>query len=253
MHALIVIAHPEPQSFNAQMKDVARTTLEEQGYSVEVSDLYAMGFDPLEGPHNYQAPVRPEWFEAQAEQRHAFETGTTSADVAGEIANLDRADLVIFQYPMWWFTMPAMLKGWADRVLVYGGAYTSKVRYDRGRFAGRRAILSVTTGAPEATFAHNGRNGDIDLLLWPMNFTLYYVGFTVLPPVVSSGIEGGRAYSDPAEIPGRLQGHKDELRRRLLGLDAAEALRFSGWDDWDGDGRLKPGVPGHSPFMRAEP
>ena len=48
MHALIVLAHPEPRSFNAQMKDVAVETLEGQGHEVQVSDLYAMGFDPLE-------------------------------------------------------------------------------------------------------------------------------------------------------------------------------------------------------------
>jgi NAD(P)H dehydrogenase (quinone) len=252
MHVLIVLAHPEPKSFNAQLKDVAATTLSDQGHGVEVSDLYGDGFDPLEGPRHYTDRKDPDWFVAQDEQRHAWETGTAGADVRAEIDKLERADLVIFQYPIWWFSMPAMLKGWLDRVFLYG-LYTSRVRYDRGHFLGRRAMASVTTGAPEPTFAHNGRNGDIDLLLWPMNFTLHYMGFTVLPPFVAYAIESGLAYSDPAEVPARLDGCKNALRARLSALDATEPLRFNGWDDWDESGRLKPGVPGHSAFMRSEP
>jgi NAD(P)H dehydrogenase (quinone) len=47
----------------------------------------------------------------------------------------------------------------------------------------------VTTGGPETTFHFNGRNGDIEHLLWPLNFTLYYLGFTVLSPFVAFGVE----------------------------------------------------------------
>ena len=171
MQALIILAHPEPESFNSQLKDMAATTREEAGYRVEVSDLYAIRFDPVEGPQHFREPRQPDWFSAQTEQRHAWENGTTSADTRAEVDKLEHADFVLFQYPMWWYTMPAILKGWLDWVLVYGGLYTSRMRYDAGYFSGRRAIVSVTTGGPEATFAFNGRNGDIDHLLWAMNFT----------------------------------------------------------------------------------
>jgi NAD(P)H dehydrogenase (quinone) len=253
MRTLIVLAHPEAKSFNAQLKDVAVETLEDAGHRVEVSDLYALGFDPVEGPEHFTDMKDPDWFSAQTEQRHAWEQGTTSAEVRAEIDKLERADFLLFQYPMWWYTVPAILKGWLDRVLVYGGLYTSRMRYDQGYFTGRRAMISVTTGGPEATFAHNGRNGDIDLLLWPMNFTLHYMGYGVLPPFVAYGIEGGLKYSDPDSIPARLQGYKEALAARLGALEEAEPLKFNGWDDWDEDGRLKPGLPGYSPFMRAQP
>lgn len=253
MRALIVLAHPEAKSFNAQLKDVAATTLEAAGYGIEISDLCAMKFDPVEGPRHFQEPRQPDWFSAQTEQRHAWDNGTTSADVQAEIDKLERADFVFFQYPMWWFTMPAILKGWLDRVLVYGGLYTSRIRYDAGYFSGRRAMLSLTTGGTEATFAHNGRNGDIDLLLWPMNFTLHYMGYSVLPPFVAFGIEGGIKYSDPASMPARLEGYKDALHNRLALLEESEPLKFNGWNDWDEDGCLKPGIEGYSPFMRAKP
>src|SRR6202008_2020085 len=101
----------------------------------------------------------------QAEQRHSSEAGMIPAMVAAEIERLDCADLLILQYPMWWHLPPAMLKGWLDRGFIYGGVYGSQRRFERGRFVGRRAMLSLTVGTSEATYAFNGRSGDIDLLL----------------------------------------------------------------------------------------
>ncbi len=110
---------------------------------------------------------------------------------------MDRADLLVLQYPMWWHLPPAMLKGWFDRVLVYGTVYTSATRFENGRFAGKRAMLSVTVGTSRATYEHDGRCGDIDLLLWPVNFTLAYVGYEILAPFVSYGVEAGLRYTRP--------------------------------------------------------
>ena len=98
-----------PLSFNAQMKDVAAAALQARGHSVEVSDLYAQDFHPAEGPRHFAPRARPERFGAQTEQRHAHEQGTTSQEVRREIARLERADFVLFQYPIWWFGLPAML------------------------------------------------------------------------------------------------------------------------------------------------
>ncbi len=92
MHALIVLAHPQSRSFNAQMKDVALETLGGAGWTTEVSDLYAMRFDCLEGPRHYTDMKEPEWLSAQTEQRHAHDTGTTGADVRAEIDKLEPAE-----------------------------------------------------------------------------------------------------------------------------------------------------------------
>jgi NAD(P)H dehydrogenase (quinone) len=235
------------------MKDIAVETFERDGGTVEVSDLYGAEFDPLEGPDKYTSRKNSGRFEAQAEQRHAWETGTISADVREEIEKLKRAELVVFQYPLWWYGPPAILKGWFDRIFVYGGLYRSDMRYDKGYFRGKRAMLSISTGAPESTYAYNGRNADIELLLWPTNFTLYYMGFTILPPFIAFGVEGELKYSDPEIIKNRLEGFKGRFRDRLRRLDSLEPMRFNGWDDWDDEGRLKSGVQGFSHFMRAEP
>jgi NAD(P)H dehydrogenase (quinone) len=120
MHAHIVLAHPEPKSYNAHLADTARRTLEQQGWTTTVSDLYQMDFDPCERATHYAAPLDGSRFGVQAEQRHAAAAGTVPAAVAAEIACLDRADLLILQYPMWWHLPPAMLKGRLDRVFMYG-------------------------------------------------------------------------------------------------------------------------------------
>ena len=75
MRAHIVLAHPEPQSFNAHLAAVARDAMEERGWGVSVSDLYAMGFDPCERPEHYADRLDPQRFDAQTEQRHASDRG----------------------------------------------------------------------------------------------------------------------------------------------------------------------------------
>ena len=136
MHAHFVLAHPEPKSFNAHLVRSGAAALEAEGWAVSVSDLYAMGFDPCERPEHYSHRAAAARFDAQVEQRHASENGNLPQAVTDELAVMDRADLLILQYPMWWHLPPAMLKGWFDRVLAYGAVYTSKKRFENGRFAG---------------------------------------------------------------------------------------------------------------------
>lgn len=244
MHALIVFCHPEPNSFNGALKDVAVETLQHQGYSVEVSDLYTEGFDPLERPSHYVERAEPETFLPLTEQRHAYEGDTLPADVRREVERLERADLVVLQFPLWWHAQPAMLKGWFDRVFVYGGLYSGRMRYDHGRFPEKKVMLSVTTGAPAPTFTRHGRSGHIVALLWPIHYSLYYLGVSVLPPQVTYGVQGGGlSYQDEAAFRERLEAEKANWARRLERLDDEAPIPFAGWDDWDEQGVLKAGHP----------
>ncbi len=229
MHAHFVLAHPEPQSFNAHLVRSGSTALEAEGWTVSVSDLYAMGFDPCERPEHYVGRAAPARFDAQVEQRHGSETGGLPKPVTDELALMDRADLLILQYPMWWHLPPAMLKGWFDRVLAYGAAYTSKKRFENGRFVGKRAMLSVTVGTSRATYEHDGRSGDIDLMLWPVHFTLAYVGFEVLAPYVAYGVEAGLRYSDPAVIEDRLRATAADFRAALPAHRSVRRSRSTAW------------------------
>jgi len=250
MRAHIVVAHPEPKSFNAHLANVARRALEAQGWSVSATDLYAIGFDPCERSEHYRPRLNAERFDVQAEQRHASAGGSIPGEVAREIEHLDRADLLVLQYPMWWHLPPAMLKGWIDRILIYGEVYTSKRRFENGRFVGKRAMLSVTVGTIAATYAHDGRSGDIDLLLWPVQFSLAYVGYAVLQPFIAYGVEAGLRYSDPAVIAERLKRVELDLGRRMAALDSVPSIPFNRMAEWGADGHVVASAPAYSPFVR---
>ena len=250
MHAHFVLAHPEPQSFNAHLVGAGKAALEDAGWTVSVSDLYAMNFDPCERAAHYSDRVAPGRFDPQAEQRHASEVGSLPPDITDELARVERADLMVLQYPMWWHLPPAMLKGWLDRVLVYGDVYTSAKRFEEGRFVSKRAMLSVTVGTSRETYAHDGRSGDIDLLLWPVNFTLAYVGYTVLEPFVAYGVEAGLRYSESGTVEARLRAVVDEFRAALPQVDRRRALPFNLKAEWGANGRIRPEAPAYSPFIR---
>ncbi|MGF7161242.1 NAD(P)H dehydrogenase (quinone) [Rhodoligotrophos appendicifer] len=250
MHAHFVLAHPEPQSFNGHLVRSGTAALEQAGWSVSVSDLYAMGFDPCERGEHFIDRAAPDRFDAQTEQRHATDTGTLPAFVRDELALMDRADLVVLQYPLWWHMPPAILKGWFDRVFAYGEAYTSAMRFEQGRFVGKRAMLSVTVATSANTYAHDGRSGDINLMLWPVNFSLAYAGFEVATPFIGYGVESGLRYSDAGEIERRLAAIVEDFRRILPRALERPTIPFNRKDQWGQDGRIIPGAPVYSPFIR---
>lgn len=238
MRTHIVHVHPEPASYNGALTRAAQNTLQEIGGTVTVSDLYAGGFDPVEGARHYADRADDARFAPLGEQRHAWKTDNLPRNVAEEIARLHQADLVILQFPLWWHGPPAMLKGWMDRVFVSGGLYTSRMRYDTGYFRGKRALVSVTTGAPRAAFGPGSRGGDFETMLWPVQYSMHYMGFSVLPPFVSYGVQGhGYSYEDEGSLHDRLSRNLADWQSRLTTLDGEEPLDFPGWADWDEDGR----------------
>ena len=210
MKVLIVFAHPEPRSLNGSLRDVAVRELEAEGHEVRVSDLYAEGWTSEVGRADF--PLRPQdaRLAPAAASKQAFESGTLTADVKAEIEKLLWADVLILQFPLWWFSMPAILKGWVDRVFAYGFAYgvgehSDKRwgdRYGEGTLAGKRAMVIVTAGGWQEHYSARGINGPIDDLLFPINHgILYYPGYEVLPPFVvyKSDKLDGAAYQAVAE------------------------------------------------------
>ncbi|MGL5031863.1 MAG: NAD(P)H-dependent oxidoreductase [Aeromonas sp.] len=185
MKVLIVYAHPEPQSFNGALFNHAIEALEQAGHSVMTSDLYAMGFDPISDRRNFTAASDPDFLKLQLEELAATERGSFAPLLEQEIQKLEAADLLIFQFPLWWFTVPAILKGWVDRVFAMGRAYGQGQVYQSGKFAGKRALLSLTTGGPAEAYLPDGFNGDINGVLRPIaRGMLQFVGFEVLRPQI---------------------------------------------------------------------
>ncbi|GAA5234906.1 NAD(P)H-dependent oxidoreductase [Verticiella sediminum] len=193
MNVLLVYAHPEPRSLNGSIKDFSVGRLQRNGHTVQVSDLYAMqwkGTLDAQDDTAYRAGTR---FDASADSLQAFRNGTQSADIAREQEKLRWADALILQFPLWWYSMPAILKGWIDRVYACGFAYGVGEhsdtrwgeRFGEGVMAGKRAMLVVTTGGWESHYAPRGINGPIDDILFPIQHgILFYPGFDVLAPHV---------------------------------------------------------------------
>ncbi|KAM8855272.1 ribosyldihydronicotinamide dehydrogenase [quinone]-like [Spinachia spinachia] len=226
---LIVYAHQSSESFNSAAKDAAKDVLEAQGCTVEVSDLYAMKFKATATAEDVTGDVKnAAHFRYAEETELAWQEGKLCADITEEQGKLTEADLVVFQFPMYWFTVPAILKGWMDRVLTLGYAYSDERRYSQGMFKDKKAMLSFTTGSHESMFGADGVNGDMNVTLWPLqNGVLHYCGFQVLAPQI---------FWAPSRLP-------SEARSTLLegwgtclqGVLAEKPLSFTPLDCFDGE------------------
>lgn len=183
MNILIVYAHPEPTSFNGAMKDQAVATLTAAGHTVVVADLYAMDWVAHAGPGDFLHRVNPDYLHVQSEQAHAWTTRTFEPQLAAQIDHLHAADLVIFQFPLWWWSLPAILKGYIDRVFAYGFAYG---RGDHA-LAGKKALCCLTTGGPLTAFVPGERETVLELLRPIHKGVFHFCDMEVLPPFVAYG------------------------------------------------------------------
>ncbi|MGE8201288.1 MAG: NAD(P)H-dependent oxidoreductase, partial [Variovorax sp.] len=177
MNILLVLAHPEAASLNGALHRFMTERLAAAGHSVRVSDLYAMRWKPALDADDFPARDAAARFDPSLESLQAFEAGTQTADIAAEQEKLLWADAVILQFPLWWYSMPAILKGWVERIYAYGFAYGVGEhsdthwgdRFGEGTLTGKRAMLVVTTGGWASHYAPRGINGPMDDLLFPIH------------------------------------------------------------------------------------
>jgi NAD(P)H dehydrogenase (quinone) len=192
-----------------------------------VSDLYAMGFDPVSDRRNFTTVADPVYLKQQTEEGHAAMHDGFASDLTAEMDKLFWCDTLILQFPMWWFGPPAILKGWVDRVFAAGGKiYGGGLWYDRGLFGGKRAMCSVTMGGPASMFTEDGLNGALDMILFPVNHgILAFTGFTVVEPFVVHA----PARMNEAERAARLA----DYRSRVLDLWEAPTIAYRPLADYD--------------------
>ncbi|MFM9942864.1 MAG: NAD(P)H-dependent oxidoreductase [Hyphomicrobiaceae bacterium] len=247
MNVLWVFAHPEPRSLNGALRDFGIETLQAAGHEVRQSDLYAMRWKAVADAEDFTDTIPGERLTYAASSYQGFKHGTQAADVAAEQAKVMWADAVIVQYPLWWFSTPAILKGWFDRILAAGWAYRvtdpanpkRNLRYGDGNLKGKRGLQIVTTGATAASLGPRGVAGDINDLLFPVNYGVFwYTGMSALPPHV---IHGANRVS--LEEYARLEA---DLAARLATLATATPIpyRSQNGGDYDDDLVLKPGLGG---------
>jgi len=253
MKAHIVLAHPEAKSFNAHLSGISQQVLGAAGCHTTLTDLYATDFDPREGPRHYSSRKDGEVFHAQTEQRYNADNGTLPPEIDSEIQRLLDCDLLVVHFPLWWFGMPAILKGWMDRVFVYGRMYRSVMRYDKGICAGKKVIACVTTGASEESCSHNGKEGDTRLHLWPILYPFRYLGFDVFHPEIFHGV-GGVAFIEGNEDGlSTLEAYSNRWKESLETLSSKPLVRYNRDEDFDEAKRLVSDAPVYSPFVRHIP
>lgn len=136
MRILVVFAHPLPESFGAAIYRRLVENLERQGHEVRGLDLYALGFDPV----------------MSAQERRGYHTaGLNEVPVAEQLDHVRWAEGLIFVYPTWWYSLPAMLKGWIDRVWVPFATFDlpSGMKPIRGKMRNIRLVGGISTyGSP---------------------------------------------------------------------------------------------------------
>lgn len=201
------------------MCSVATEQLRASGHEVRVSDLYAAGFNAVASGADFAQRKNPDYLVYALEQRNGQETGTLSPDIQAEVGKLLWCDLLILNFPIFWFSTPAILKGWIDRVLISDLVYGGKRFYDRGGLAGKRAMISITIGGQPHMFTSDGIHGPLDDMLRPLlRGTLAYTGLSVLPPFVAWHVP----YIDDNARTGILVDYRERLER----LDELTPLEF---------------------------
>ena len=142
MKVLVVMAHPRRDSLTGQVTDAVVTGLADADDEAELVDLYGEGFDPLITPAD-----EPDWGSVNKPYSHAVQT---------EIERLQRNDGIILVFPIWWWSFPAILKGWIDRVWNKDIAYGSK-------FLSHKRALAIGLSASDAeTYAKRGYDTAIE-------------------------------------------------------------------------------------------
>lgn len=142
MHALIVLAHPKPESFSHRVARHVAQGMGQAGHSFDIADLAAEGFDPRFTEHDHAVHLK---------------RIPPSPDVVSEQRRIDRADALVLVYPVYWWSFPALLKGWIDRVFSNGWAYDERADTGLVKRLGRLPVhLVAIGGASEGTYTRRG-------------------------------------------------------------------------------------------------
>ena len=213
MNILVVYAHHEPGSLVASLKNVGISTMQSMGHEVYESDLYGVGFHPVANKYDFST-LSGGHFNYMLEQKHA--TGNSwgfSPDIVEQMQRLQEAELVIFYTPIWWFSVPAIMKGWFDRVLTMGFAWDAGKIYEDGLLRGKRALLVGVAGGPEEYYQPLGRHkATLRQVMHPIfHGTFAFCGMDVLDPFfVYSSLN-----KTPEEFAGVLESHKAAIEQAV--------------------------------------
>ena len=147
MRHLIVFAHPNHESLNGSIKKMLVEHLLEKGHEVEVRDLYHMNFNPILSLNDINGQKK----------------GQVASDVEQEQAFISWSDCITLIYPIWWTGLPAILKGYIDRVLSYGFAYRYDQGVQKGLLIGKETVIINTHGKSRTEYETIGMDKALSL------------------------------------------------------------------------------------------
>jgi len=186
MNILSVYAHHEPSSLTGALKNISLSVLTSQGHQILESDLYGSGFSPKAEKFDFTT-TSGNHFNYMLEQRNAATQGMLFApDIGEEIHKLLMADVIIIHTPIWWFSVPAVLKGWFDRVLAMGVAWDGGKIYEHGMLRGKRVMLVAVAGGPEEYYQPEGKHkATMEQILHPIHHgTFAFCGMDIMEPFI---------------------------------------------------------------------
>lgn len=230
--AHIVYAHPEPNSFVASMRDMTKEALEKDCWQTSVTDLQAINFDAVASADDFGTRSREDYLVYPLEQRHAWQNKTLDPQIAAEVEAVRNADLLVLVFPIFWYSVPAQLKGWIDRVFLSGVFYGGMRVYDQGGMRGKRAMVVASLGGRDYMFGPDSIHGDLkDMLKHLLQGTLGYVGYSVHEPFFAYHVP----YVDSTERTGMLM----NLFHAVENIDSRPVLPMPSLDDFDDQFRPK--------------
>ena len=192
MKALVVYAHHEPASFTAAMNNVVVEELSLAKHEVLLSDLYGQGFSPVAEKWDFTT-LSGKHFNYMLEQKHSATNDLSFApDIVGEIQKLQAADLVVFVAPIWWFDVPAIMRGWFDRVMAMGVAWDGGQIYNTGLLKGKQAMMVVSAGHPKDYYNENGLHKMTALqMLHTIHHGIFaFCGMNIHEPFIATNVLG---------------------------------------------------------------
>jgi NAD(P)H dehydrogenase (quinone) len=230
MRVLIVHAHHEQKSFCSALFRQAAHTLREAGHEVVTSDLYSERFDPVSDRRNFSSVLDAGYLKQQSEEWHASEVNGFAPELETEIRKLESCDLLIFTFPLWWFSMPAILKGWVDRAIPMGRVYGDEKLYENGLGKTRkRSLIIMTVGGPPETYNGYNVNPSLENILAPIQHGVFWFnGFLPLDPFI--------AWSPARISEEERKTYLRQLNERLRHLDQETPLSLPPLRDFPGYG-----------------
>ena len=163
MRHLVIVAHPAEDSLTMRVARIYGAELERLKHSQRTYDLYRMAFNPVLD---------------KAELPSSGPAHSACADFVSAQEDVSRADVLPIIYPLWWLSMPAILKGYIDRVFARGFAYESDNGVVRGLLTGKKAVLITLSGAPLPLLLSSGNWNAVQVL--QDTHILRAVGFELL-------------------------------------------------------------------------